>query len=177
MTLLISALGVVANIGTVGTNVTAIEYGNSYAHTTVLTPSSVAITIGNNASLATGSLIYTLPAGAIIVESAYLSVGLTLTTGTPKTDTPQIGIGTTVGTGANATLATTTANIITGAAMADINGTAKVITQIPTANVPFVIAAGAAHTLYLNFACAWSAVTSTAATATGTIVINWRFLA
>lgn len=177
MTLLRSILGVVANVGVAGTNVIAVEQGNSYAHTTVLTLSSVAITIGNNASLAVGSLIYTLPAGAIIVESAYLSVGLTLTTGTPKTDTPQIGIGTTIGTGANATLATTTANIITGTSMANISGTASVLQQIPTANVPFVIAAAAAHTLYLNFACAWSAVTSAAATATGTVVVNWRFLA
>jgi hypothetical protein len=181
MTLLTSLLTLPtpSNVGTAGTNVVANEKGDSYTHTTILTLSSVAITIGDNASLSMGALIYTLPAGACVINSTYLSVGLTLA-GTPTTDTPEIGLGTVIGSGANATLGAvgaTSENIIEGAAMANIAGTAKVIQDIPTANEPLFIAAGGAHTIYLNFADAWNDVNATAATASGTIVINWNFLA
>ena len=90
---------VVANIGTPGTGVTAVESGSKNFHLTTLTLSGVALTIGDTAALADGALIYTFPAGAIIVEAAYLSVGVTLTTGTPTTDTPDVGLGSVIGTG------------------------------------------------------------------------------
>ena len=92
------------NVGTAGTNVTAVEYGNGQSHITELTLASVAYTIGDTATLAIGAIIYTLPAGVCVVNSAAMSMGLTLTTGTPTTDTPDGGIGTLIGSGANATL-------------------------------------------------------------------------
>lgn len=171
-----------ATVGTAGTNVTAVEYGDGVNHTTVLTLTSVAITIGDNASLGMGALIYTLPAGAQEVVSSYLSVGLTLA-GTPTTDTPEIGLGTTVASGVVSVLGGTAAfeNISEGAAMADIAGTAKVQYDEPNAASPaplyIATSGGLNHTIYLNFADGWANVDAVAATATGTVVLNWRTLA
>ena len=88
------------NVGTVGTGVTAIEMGDGINHTTILTLTGVAFTIGDTADLGDGALIYTLPAGACIINSTHSSVGLTLTTGTPTTDTPEVGLGSVIATGA-----------------------------------------------------------------------------
>ncbi|TFH58824.1 MAG: hypothetical protein E4G91_09285, partial [Candidatus Zixiibacteriota bacterium] len=81
------------NVGTAGTGVTATEYGDGRRHVTKLVLAGVAFTIGDTAALADGALIYTLPAGPIVVHSSSINVGLTLTTGTPTTDTPEIGLG------------------------------------------------------------------------------------
>lgn len=171
-----------ANIGAVVTaaTTTAVEYGDGYHHTTKLTLTAFAVgNSADNASKALGAGLYTLPAGAIIVDSAYLSVGLTLADAV-QTDTPEIGLGTTVGSGVNATLGAVGAaaeNIWEGAATADVAGTAKVGTKLPTAAVPLIIESGGDHTIYLNVADGWANLTAASAiTATGTVVLNWRFV-
>ena len=169
------------NVGTANTGVTAAEYGNGYMHTTVLTVSQVdALTTGDNAALADGYLLYTLPAGEIIINSAYMSMGMSATT-EQIADTPDIGIGTVIGTGAVATLNTTGTfeDIITGQTAADADGTASVVTTIPTAAVPFVIATADAHTIHFNAADTWADDTSTdlSADIAGTVVLNWMFVA
>lgn len=166
------------NVGTAGTNTTVTEFGDGHTNTAVITLSSVANIIGDNVSLAKGNLIYTLPAGALLVNSAYMSVAITLTTGTPTTDAPDVGIGTVIAVGAIATLTTGTfENIITGQTATDIAGTATVKTAIPTAAVPFVIETGDAHTLHFNYADAWADVDDTAVTISGTVVVNYTFMA
>ena len=165
------------NIGTAGVGVTAEEFGNGYVHVTKLTLAGVPITIGDTAALSMGSLIYTLPAGVINITSAAASVGLTLTTGTPTTDTPEIAIGTTIGSGANATIGAVDAaaeNIAGPHVMDDIAGTAELMDSTVAAGL-FILAA-ADHTVYLNFADTWANVDDTAATADGTILISWTFL-
>lgn len=166
----------VDNAGTAGTNVTAVEHsGNGKDFVTVLTLAGVAYTIGDNASLADGALIYTFPAGAIVVDAASISVGITLTTGTPTTDTPDIGLGTVIGSGAVAVLGGTATfeDILTGRAADDVAGTA----EVGTVQTSLVIEAAAAHTVHLNIADAWADVTDTAATASGTVVLRWSLLA
>jgi len=171
------------HIGAEGTNVVATETGDPRNHVTKLTLSSVAITIGDTAALSMGALIYTFPAGIIHIQAADCSVGLTLTTGTPTTDTPEIGLGTTIGSGANATLgavAATAENIAGPSAMDDIAGTAEAfdsVTAAGTKSNTLVIAAAAAHTVYLNFADTWANVDDTAATASGTVYLTWTLLA
>jgi hypothetical protein len=167
------------NTGTAGTNCTAVEYGDGIMHTTIITMSSVAYTIGDTAALADGALIYTLPAGALMVTSSYFSVGLTLTTGTPTTDTPEFGLGTVIATGVVATLdgTATFEDIHTGVASADVAGTALVSALGPTVNAgAFIIPAASAHTVHFNIADTWANVTDTAATASGTVVLNWVWL-
>jgi hypothetical protein len=165
-----------ATAGSVGTGVTAVEYSaDGINFTTVLTLTAVSITIGDNAALSMGALIYTLPAGDVAIKASSCSVGLNLTTGTPTSDTPEIGLGTVVGSGANATIGavgTTSEDIMEGVVMADIAGTAK-------ANMdqrPMDMLAGAAHTVYLNFADTWADVDDTTATADGTVTLSWSKL-
>lgn len=169
------------NVGTANTGVTAAEYGNGYMHTTVLTVSQTdALTTGDNAALADGYLLYTLPAGEIIIDSSYMSMGMTATT-EQIADTPDVGLGTVIGTGAVATLNTTATfeDIITGQTAADADGTATVVTAIPTAAVPFVIATADAHTVHFNVADTWADDTSAdlSADIAGTVVLNWIFVA
>ncbi len=105
--------------GTVGAaTVSANEYGNGVDRLTVLTLTSFAVgTSGDNANLALGAKIYTWPTGVnILVEWAAISGGLTAAISV-TTDTPEVGIGTVVATGAAATLTTATwENIIDGGA-------------------------------------------------------------
>lgn len=166
------------NTGTAGTNCTAVEYGNSHHHVTNLTLASVAYTIGDNAALADSALVYTFPAGHIVVHGVYSSVGLSLTTGTPTTDTPEVGLGTTAASGVNATLgavAATAEDIAGPAVMDDIAGTAEVF-GTGAATKPFEILPAAAHTVYLNIADTWADVDDTAATMSGTVNLVWSFV-
>jgi hypothetical protein len=172
-----------ANVGTVTTGATtsAVEIGDGLSHTTILTLTNFAVgTSGDNAAKAIGASLYSLPAGTCLVESSYISVGLTLADAI-QTDTPEIGLGTAVGTGVVATLGAvgaTAENIWEGEATANVSGTAKVGAKNPTASVPLVITAGGSHDIYLNCAVSWADITAPAAvTATGTVVINWKFFA
>lgn len=163
--------------GTAESGVTATEYSADGKHfVTKLVISGLAITIGDNAALANGTLAYTLPAGALYVQVASGSLALTLTTGTPTTDTPEIGIGTTVGSGVNATLGAVDAaceNVWGPFVMDDVAGTA----EVGTTASGLVIEAAGDHTLYVNIADTWADVDDTAATLDGTVYISWVKLA
>ena len=170
------------NVGTAGTNVTATEYGNGFVHVTELTLSAIPITIGDTAALATGSLIYTFPAGVVKVQAISGTVDLTLTTGTPTTDTPEVGLGTTVGSGVVATLGAVdpaAENLAGPVAMTDIAGTDSLVdsaTASGTKAYALLIAAADDHTVYLNFADTWANVDDTAATSSGSVYIEWTLL-
>lgn len=170
------------NAGTAGTGITVSEEGDGRNHTTVLTCNVTdAFTTGDNAALADGYLAYTFPAGEIIINSAYMSLGVTATT-EQAADTPEIGVGTTAGTGAAATLgavAATAENIITGTAAADAAGTATVLTEITNSGTGLLIATAGAHTVYINIADTWANDTSGDLTCdlSGTLVLNWTFVA
>jgi len=171
-------------IGSVGAStVTAAEYGDGVNHSTLLTLSSFgAGTSGDNAALALGALVYTFPAGIIQVESASFIALATTAAISVTSDTPEIGLGTTVASGANATLgavAATAENIFEGTAIDDVNGTAFTRSDYcnGSSSIPLIIAAASAHTVYLNYAVTWSDISAAGAvTASGTILINWRKL-
>lgn len=159
-----------------GATITAVTNGDGRNFTTQLTLTATPITIGDNAALAVGVLVYTLPAGAQVIDYCRISCGLTAADAAYAADTPEIGLGTTLAAGPNATLTAagaTTENLIEGTAIADCTGTAYVETTIPTAAVPFVTELLGAKTLYLNFADTWANGASQAATITGTITIKW----
>lgn len=169
------------NVGTANTGVTAAEYGDGYNHTTVLTVSQEdAVTVADNAALCDGYLLYTLPAGEIIVNSAYISMAVTLAEDT--TATPEVGIGTVLGSGAHATLGASDADCedILGPATADdCAGTAEVLTVAVGAGTPLVIAAAGAHLVHFNLAATWADTAGTDLTGdiAGTVVLNWAFVA
>lgn len=164
--------GTLTNVGTAGTNVTAAEYGNGSFHKTVLTLSAVTLLSTTAAAKAGGALIYTLPAGAVLTKSEYISVALTATLAVNTTDTPVIGLGTTIGTGAVAVLSGTAGfvNMMAGQAVADCNGTAKV----KTVSTSLVVEAADPHIIHLNAAATWTGID--VMKASGTVTIEWTYL-
>lgn len=151
------------------------EIGDKRSHTTVLTLTGALPAIAGGASLGVGRLLYTFPAGAIVVQSAYMSVAITQTQGNITADTPEVGLGTVIASGAVAVLSGTATfeNILTGQVAADCNGTATVKT---VADQVLVIETAGAHSVYLNVADGWAASGDTAAIISGTVVLKWSNL-
>ncbi len=176
-----SALASSVHTVTLGTGVTAVHEGDGVHMRSTFTLTSFALgNSADNAALAVGAAFATLPAGVHAIHVSRLSIGVTIADAN-KAQTPEIGIGNVVASGANAVLGDAPAgseNIIEGAAVADCNGTAKVINTVPTAGKSLVINVGDAHALYLNVAATWADMAAVSAlTATGTIVIDWVKLA
>ncbi len=158
-------------LGTPATGVSAVESGIGKNHVTTLTFTDLAlISPVGAANLAGGGLLYTLPTGPVIVKSAYMSVALTGSGANCDADTPDTGVGTVIGSGANALLSAdaTFENILTGQTSNDVNGTAEVAM---VSNQILNIAAADAHTVHLNTADGWAGACNV--TGTGTVVIEW----
>ena len=167
---------VIANIGTANTGITAVERGDGYQHTTILTVASTLPAIAGGAALSVGKLLYTFPAGAIVVDKAYMSMGITQTQGNINADTPDVGLGTVIAAGANALLSDTAGaeNILTGQTANNCTGTAEVKT---VGDQVLVIEAGGAHTVHFNVADDWAVSGDAAALIAGTVVLHWHFMA
>ncbi len=164
-----------AHLGTVAAGSTVAEYGDGYQHTSVITVSTTLGAIAGGANLGLGKKIYDLPAGACIIDSAYMSMSITQTQGHITADTPDIGLGTVVASGAVAVLGGTATfeNIITGQTAANCSGTATVKT---IADQVLVREVGDAHSVYINVADGWAATGDAAALLAGTVVLKWKFL-
>ena len=164
------------NTGTVADGVTAVEYGDGTFHKTVLTVNSTLPAIAGGAALGVGKLLYTLPAGAELVDGAYMSMALTAAGGNIDADTPDVGVGTVIATGAVSVLSGTATfeNIITGQTATDCSGTASVVTTAPTAGTALASEAAGAKTIYFNVADTWAASGETACPISGTITIFWK---
>ncbi len=168
------------NVGTAGTGVTAAEYGDGYYHTTVLTVSTTLPAIAGGAALAIGKLMYTFPAGAQVIASSYMSLGVTQTQAHINADTPKVGLGSVIGVGAVSVLNGNAAfmDIITEQAASNCTGTATVKSAKATSSpFEFITAAAGAKTVYANFAASWAASGDAAALLAGTVVLHWRTLA
>jgi hypothetical protein len=168
-----------SNVGTAATGVTAVEYGDGYHHTTVLTVDTTLGAIAGGAALGLGKLIYTLPAGAQIVDGASMSITIQQTEAHITDDTPDVGLGTTVASGTVSTLDGTAAfeNLITGQTATDCDGTATEAATLPTAGAALLIDSADDKTVYLNVADTWAASGDAAAALTGTVTISWKTLA
>lgn len=160
-----------AYVGTLGTGVTAAYYALGPDVTAVLTLTNVALTVGSSAALGVGVLIFTLPAGNITIEEAFMSCGLSGVTTT--TDTPDVGLGTVIASGAVSVLGGTATfeNIITGQTAADTNGTDTIAAAAPNLNV----LTGGAHTVHFNAADTWGANADADGLVNGTVVLRYRY--
>lgn len=131
--------------------------------------------IAGGANLGVGKKIFTFPSGVIRVFGAYQSVSIKQTQGNITADTPDVGLGTTIASGAVALLSSTAAfeNILTGQTFADCDGTAS------TAHVAtdLLIAAGDSHDVYLNVADGWAASGDDAAILRGKVCLLWAKIA
>lgn len=170
------------NKGTAGTGITAVESGDGVNHVTTLTLASFDLgAIAAAAAEATGALIYTFPAGVHLHKVSYMSIGVVGAAGVAA-DTPDLGVGSVIATGAVATLdgTGTFEDYITGQTMTDMAGTASVVGPIgATAGILTGISLNKAadvKAVHLNIADTWAAASATTL-ASGTIVLEWTTLA
>jgi hypothetical protein len=157
------------NVGTVGTGVTAQEYGDATHHLTVLTIAATSPAVVG--TLGVGNLIYTFPAGAIIIHGGDLKVGVDGVTGN-HANANEIGVGTVICSGAVSVNSGTATfeNIITSAVAA----CAGVVVP-STSAAQLAIATSDAHTAYLNVAATYTGADPGMALA-GTVVLEWTYL-
>lgn len=162
---------VTEDVGTPATGCAAITYGQGELYRTVIDINTTLGAIAGGASLGLGKAIYTFPAGDIIVMGSKLNVAITQTEDNITDDTPDVGLGTTVASGAVAVLGGTAAfeNIHTGQTAADCDGTATV----NTLNTQLVIESADSHVVYLNVADGWAADGDAAALLSGQVILLW----
>ena len=164
------------NVGTPGTNVTAVEWGDGYNHITVLTLTGAALlpTIPADAEAA-GAVIYTFPAGVYVGTAAHMDI--TAAVVDTATNAADIGLGSVIATGDVSVLGGTAAfeDWLTGQTIADVSSPATEKSTIMTGGAPLVFEAGDSHVLNINIAGTWNA-TIASLTLTGTVTIYWTFL-
>ena len=167
-----------ANAGAPGTGTTAVEYGDGFNHITVLTMGGVlpAIAAGANAY---GLLVYTFPAGVTRVKSVHMDVGIDGNETNIDADTPEVGVGSVIATGAVAVLNGTTGfdDYVTETTAANCTGTVTDFSfDTVDAGLTLNIAGGGAgKLLHLNAADTWAG-TDTAPALSGTVTVEWTFL-
>jgi len=154
---------------------TAVEEGDGHYHRTTLTPVTTIPAIAGGASLGIGKLAYTFPPGDILVEASKLATALTQSLTNVGADTPDVGLGTTIASGAVAVLGGTAAfeNIHTGQTATNVTGTAL----NSVLGTQLVIKAADSHNVYLNVADGWAASGDPAVALTGQVVLVWRVIA
>ncbi len=168
-----------ADPGTPGTNVTAShESADGVQFVTTLTLTNVSFTIAGAASEAVGALAYTFPAGVHAHKVTNLDVALQ-GGGVVDADTPEIGLGSIIGTGAVAILSGTAGfeDYVTGQVAADCNGTASVKMTGATAGYGAGISlneVGDVKLLHLNIADGWAGADTVLAS--GTVTFEWTII-
>jgi hypothetical protein len=169
-----SGEGNTLNVGVAGTNCVAREFGDGQHHITKIDITDLELITTTNASKADGKLIYNLPAGAIVTRATKLSVAVKSTVDpfANIADTPDLGVGTTVATGAVAVLGGTAGfeNLLTGQTMDDCDETV----EVETVTTSLLINEADSHAVYLNIADGWAGVDAVGAT--GTVVLEWTLL-
>lgn len=148
------------------------EHGNEFVHITAIDLAEVSLIVpAGAAALCLGKLIYTFPAGDILIKSCSIALSLSTAGSTVTADTPDLGIGTVVGTGAVATLdgTGTFENILTGQTINDCNETVELV----GVDTILAVATAGAHTVYLNIADTWAGAEATGVQVAGRVVIEW----
>lgn len=168
------AAAAVASAGTAETGFTAAEAGNAVYHRTTLTVDTVLPAIAGGANLGVGVLAYTFPAGRIVIHASSIDLAIQQTEENITADTPEIGLGTTIASGAVAVLSGTAAfeNILTGQVAADCDGTPT----LKTLATVLVLEAADDHTVHINVADGWAADGDAAAALTGSVVLVWSLM-
>jgi hypothetical protein len=131
--------------------------------------------IAGGASLAVGRQIFTFPAGGIkVLGSSLVAVTLSETQGNVTADTPDLGLGTVIASGAVAVLGGTATfeDILTGQTINDCNGTAETVSVA----TELLIQAGDSHNVFLNVADGWAASGDDGILVGGRVVIVWAQL-
>lgn len=171
-------------VGTAGTSIAAIELGDGMTRRTILkvtAPISI-VTTPDTAALAGGALIYTFPAGQIIIHEVYGDVGIEINDATNEGDTPEVGLGTVIGAGAIATLGASDPlmediwgpHVVTGC---DVGAAPTDAIQQVTNPAKILLGAGV-HLVHFNMADTWGngAGTADAFLQAGRFIIDWTLI-
>jgi len=167
-----------SNVGVANTGVVAQEFGNSRQHVTVLTVAQTdAITLADNAAIADGSLLYTFPAGAIFIHAAHMDLAVTHDGAESAAGAGEFALGTTLSTGAYATIgasAATDENIC--GPLAGVDTADAAVSTVKVSNL--ILDDTATRKCYFNIADTWANVASTALDSdiAGTVILEWTFL-
>lgn len=147
-------------------------WGTPEGYRTRVTCNTAFPDIAGGADLAVGKKAVSLPAGKRLINGSSIDLALKHTQTHVSADTPDLGLGTTIASGAVAVLGGTAAfeNILTGQTMNDCNGTVE-STQVTT---QLVIAAADSHDIYVNVADGWAASGDDALALSGTFEFWWR---
>ncbi len=162
--------------GTPGVGVTAVHEGVGRDIVTTLTLTATTVDPPTAAAAeGHGHLVYTFPAGAHFHEVTYMSMALQ-GGGVVDADTPDVGIGSIIASGAVSVLSGTSTfeDYITGQTATDADGTATVAQTVATAGALTGISindAADVKTLHFNYADTWAGADTL--TATGTITFKW----
>lgn len=182
-TLMENVSGDTASLGTAGTNVVAEERIDAKGiQRTRLTLTAVSLgNGGDGADLAIGALIYTLPAGAIVLHGEAFVSGAFSSTGA-YTNVLDAGIGSVIGSGVVSVLGGTATfeDLIGGTTTGALNaGGALVATQTSTGSIPNrLVTSGGAHTLHLNAAGTWTNIAAASPVLfTGVVEFSWKIIA
>lgn len=169
--------GAYAGQGTAATpatgTITVNETGVDSAMVTTIDIADLALIVTTNANKGDGKLLYTLPAGNVIIKRATIALGIIGTAALNAADTPDLGLGTVVASGAIAVLSGTATfeNILTGQTVSACDNTVQMASVAST----LTIASAAAHTVYLNIADGWAGIDA-GMLATGRVIIEWAFM-
>lgn len=158
-------------LGTPNTSWSAKEYGDNTERMTVLT-STAAITlpaVTGAANQAIGTLVYTFPAVNTAIGGGASFLGSFQASVTPAA-TPEVGMGTAIGTGAIATLGATMDNVLAGVAATDVNST----TLNRVDHIYTSVLSSATPALYLNLAALWAAADTIVLNAGAKIIVHWK---
>ena len=162
-------------VGTAGAGTTATEYKWMRDRTTVLAMAGVmpAVAVGAQAE---GLLSYTFPAGVHRVQRVTMSVGIDGAEGVNDADTPEVGVGSVIATGAVANLTGTTGfdDLSTQTTAANLTGTPTVFALDPTEIGMKMNLATGVKTVHLNMADTWVG-TDTGPVLSGTVTIEWSY--
>lgn len=157
------------------TEVTTFD-GSMYTTTITATAFPIMATIGDNASLAGGASLVSLPIGTHVIEGGQIS-GTVNAEASVQSDTPEIGMGTVVGSGANATLGAvgaTSEDVLGPFVAASVDDGA--VAGFNAASGPVEVTGVAVIPLFLNAADGWADRDpgTVPLTFTGRITLRWR---
>lgn len=148
-------------------------YGKNATKRAVCDVNAVALpAIAGGASLAVGRELFTIDHdGPVKIVGSSIDVSIKQTEGNIDSDTPDLGLGTTIASGAVAVLSGTAAfeNVMTGQTMDDCDGTAET-TAVAT---ELLIQASGDKTVYLNVADGWAASGDAGALLHGEVVVSY----
>jgi hypothetical protein len=163
-------------LGTANTNWKAKEYGSNSGRLTILEcTTAFSVTVASGAgNLSVGTLLYTFPAVDVVVgNGSRISAPTGILASVTPLGTPDIGLGSTQGTGAVGTIPATGQNVLTAVTLTDANSSAFNLVD----NDSVAIAGTSNPKLYLNFADTWAASDTLTIPVGFKVMFHWRPLA